>query len=79
VILAKCGRSEYCAMKIMKKEDIIEKNWIQFLRREIQIMHSIKDAHPFILNLIGVMQTQVSISPKLYIYLTGCYICDKLH
>jgi hypothetical protein len=65
VILAKYGRIEYCAMKIMKKEEIIEKKLLQILKRETQIMESIKGAHPFILNLNGVIQTQVSMKPEL--------------
>jgi serine/threonine protein kinase len=65
VVLAKYGPTEYYAMKVLKKEDIIEKNWMQRFRRETRIMNSIKHAHPFILNLIGVTQTQVSIRPEL--------------
>jgi len=46
-------------MKVMKKNDILDENRMQLLKREIEILRSIKDAHPFVLNLIGVMETQV--------------------
>jgi len=52
-------------MKIMKKEEIIKNNLIHLLKRETRILHLIKDAHPFILNLVGVIQTQVSTQSKL--------------
>jgi len=52
-------------MKIMKKEDMIEHKWMPLIKREVQIMRIITDSHPFILNLIAVIQTMVSIRPKL--------------
>jgi len=43
----------------MKKEEIIDENWMKLLKGETQILRRIRDAHPFVLNLIGVMETQV--------------------
>jgi hypothetical protein len=63
VILAKYRHNEYCALKVMKKEDLVENDWMELLSTETEILHSIKGAHPFILNLIGVIQTQVGIRP----------------
>jgi len=65
VVLAKYDSNKYCAIRIMKKEAIIENNRMQGLQREIWIMYSIRDAHPFILNVMGILETQVSIRPKI--------------
>jgi hypothetical protein len=63
-------------MKIMKKEVIIKNDQMQRLKREIGIMRSIKDAHPFILNLVSVVQTKVSIRPKLlHLFNNVCETC----
>jgi len=76
VIIAKRGRHEYCAMKIMKKEDMIEHKWMPLIKREVQIMRIITDSHPFILNLIAVIQTKVSIRPKLlHLFNNVCETC----
>jgi hypothetical protein len=65
VILSTYGRNKYCAIKIMKMEEIIEKKGLQLLINELTIMRDIKDAHPFVLNIIGVIQKQVSMSLEI--------------
>jgi len=38
---------------------------MELLKTETQIMYDIEDGHPFLLNLITVMETQVRTTPEL--------------
>lgn len=52
-------------MKVLKKELILKRKRMELLKTETQIMYDIEDGHPFLLNLITVMETQVRTTPEL--------------